>query len=143
MSELTTPFQSMSLAPYLPPTDTLDGRIQLSQDYLHDPQATALRALTLTPEDLAVTSNIAYNPPPEVLALQTMSCHIGGVRNYFYHAIVSIREPHADEAAAESRREVDLENREIIEATRAFMATVPEHLIIDKRIYTFSNRILY
>ena len=143
MPELTTPFQSMSLAPHLPPTDTLDGRIQLSLDYLQDPQATALRALTLTPEDRAVTSNIAYNPPPDVSALQTRSCHVGGVRDYFYNTIVSIREPHCDEGAAYARREVDLENKKIIEATRAFMATVPEHLKIDERIYTFSNRILH
>jgi hypothetical protein len=143
MSELTAPFQTMSLAPRLPPTDTADGRIQLSLDYLRDPQATALRALVLTPEDIAVTSNIAYNPPPDVVDLQTMSCHTGGIRGYFHSAIVSIMEPHVDEDATEFRREVDFENRGIIKATRVFMATVPEHLKMDESTYTFSNRILH
>lgn len=142
MSELVTPFQTMSLSRTLPPTDTPEGRIQLSLDYLRDPQATALRALTLTPEDLAVTLNIAYNPPPDVTALQRFSCNIGGdIQMYFYYAILSMKE-HYDDAAAEARRGINSDNSRIIEATRAFLTTVPEDLKIEESAYTISNRLL-
>jgi hypothetical protein len=57
----------MLLASRLPLTNTVDSCIQLSLDYLRDSQATALRALALTLEDIAVISNIAYNLPLDVI----------------------------------------------------------------------------
>jgi hypothetical protein len=69
MLELTAPFYTMSLAPRLPFTDIVDGCIQLLLDYLRDPQVTALRALALTPEDITVTLNIAYNLSLNVIDL--------------------------------------------------------------------------
>ena len=72
-----------------------------------------------------------------------MLYYTSGVKRYFLYAIVSIKELGNNKTIVDIRREIDLENRGIIEAIYTFIVIVPKYLKTDENIYTFSNRILY
>jgi hypothetical protein len=83
----------------------------------HESNRRALQALRLTEEELLLTSNIAFRPPPNVFLLQVDMCALGdplGV--YFSHAIHET-EPSCRRATEEAIENIHSNNEDISNVT--------------------------